>query len=331
MDSTLDQASITIHIGMPKSASTTLQLGLFAPCPAWEYVGQGDRTTAQADLDPVRPDWIWPLISMEQREYERHASTVRETIEQRLDPDKPLVLSEEGFTFSPYLTDAVHYGDRGLIAQRLHQLMPNAKILFVIRNQYRLIESLYGHLSRGGWMKSPGVSEWIALCLKAQAKGQGTPLSIPQYHDVYELYAQQFGKERVKVMLMEEMMADPLDGARRVSEWVGVPWDQVEPHVDFETRNQGFTREENVLRHLYDSLPAVGRFVPKGMRRAAVKLARSGKKMTIAMTQEDQAVLRDQYANGNQMLAETCGLNLGSHGYPMCDPVLHNDCESVVQ
>lgn len=254
---------------------------------------------------------------MEQHEYDRHVSTVRDALEQRMSSDKPMVLSEEGFTFSPYTTGAVHYGDRGLIANRLHQLMPNAKILFVIRNQYRFLESLFGHLSRGGWMKSQDISDWVAHCLQSHAKGQGTALSIPQYHEVYELYQQQFGVERIKVMLMEEMIADPLRQAKSISQWVGVPWDQVEPHVNFETKNQGFTREENLLRGLYESIPSVGRVVPQGLRRKAVQLARSGKKKNIAMTKDDEASLYDQYAKGNALLAECSGLNLGLYGYPV--------------
>ena len=78
--------------------------------------------------------------------------------------------------------------------------MGPAKIIIVVRNQIRLIESLY--LFRAKGFHYEPLDRWL------KAKG-GRPLQFYKFYMVSQCFAEAFGRENVAVFPLEELKADP--------------------------------------------------------------------------------------------------------------------------
>ena len=121
-----------IHIGCPKTATTTLQNNLFAQHPEIASIGkpydsrEGELATQMYSLitkDDVNFDFNRCQQAISREKKSKYVDGVRVTM-----------LSEEKIFVSPSFEEA---------ARRLKKLFPTAKIIVTIRNQLDLIVSWY--------------------------------------------------------------------------------------------------------------------------------------------------------------------------------------------
>lgn len=131
-------SKIYIHIGLQKTATTYLQSKVFPSIQDLLYVGRPYTQENQAfNALQYADDALYDssLLVKEMQNIKRTAS------------GKPVLISDElfsGFAFWGFL-------NRGLIARRLSQVVPEAEIILFIRNQTDLIDSLYNQYVKTGW------------------------------------------------------------------------------------------------------------------------------------------------------------------------------------
>ncbi len=126
-----------IHVGYPKTATTYLQQEVFPHVPGIAYLGKPlhDKAveTAFADLRFLDD------VSFRKDEcFERLRSYVRSKGGQS---DNGLLLSYEGFVCPKHW--GTRLADRSIIAQRLHQVFGEAKIIITLREQISWLGSYY--------------------------------------------------------------------------------------------------------------------------------------------------------------------------------------------
>lgn len=194
---------LLIHIGYHKTGTTFLQTGLFRSpgfVRAWPASTLREKLVNVSELsfDPegARADLLAAAHD------DRPPGTV-------------LVASDERLSGTP------HAGgfDSALIARRLAQVFPEAKVLIGIREQADAVYSVYQQYVRDGG----SASVWAYLHPRA-------PTQVPQpraehweYDRLIALYQDLFGRERVLVLPFEWLRADASEFLARICVFCDAP------------------------------------------------------------------------------------------------------------
>ena len=170
--------STLIHIGMGKAGSTSLQRNIFEKVTNINYL---------TIIDKVVIDILY-LNSFEfKNKYLENPSTLNTTLNKQ-----STIISCESLSF---------FGDQFIICDRLRQIFNNeVTILFIIRNQFDLIQSLYLERLAGGVYVS------FNTFLKQQfLNHQISILPKLNYYNLIKYYKNTFDCNNVKVILFEEL------------------------------------------------------------------------------------------------------------------------------
>ena len=170
--------STLIHIGMGKAGSTSLQRNIFEKVTNINYL---------TIIDKVVIDILY-LNSFEfKKKYLENPSTLNTTLNKQ-----STIISCESLSF---------FGDQFIICDRLRQIFNNeVTILFIIRNQFDLIQSLYLERLAGGVYVS------FNTFLKQQfLNHQISILPKLNYYNLIKYYKNTFDCNNVKVILFEEL------------------------------------------------------------------------------------------------------------------------------
>lgn len=192
---------VVIHIGYHKTATTWLQRAVF---PKLEGVCAGDWAgMLRRELVVVNP-------------YEFDATATRDLVLSDVEVGDVALISYERLSG--------HYAmgglDSSMLAQRLNESFPEAKVLMTIRRQPDMVLASYGQYVRGGGTES------IRRFLRPPRDGYRMPhfdLRYLEYHHLIAHYQPLFGVERVKVLAYEQLGQSAADFAQQVAEFVGVP------------------------------------------------------------------------------------------------------------
>ena len=195
-----------VHVGMPRTATTSLQFNLLSRHSGACYIGKPHTKTRDAVARFTRgltyDVALDPGPALEDFARDSLAPLLREH-------GGPVVISEEEFATS---TPTSRVGPQQ-IAERLHALLPDASILVTIRRQDHALPSLFGHMQRMGFF---GPEDW-GLFLHAL---EATPLlaAAVDHAAVVRRYEKLFGADRVHVIAYEQLLEDPGAYAERVCE-----------------------------------------------------------------------------------------------------------------
>ncbi len=187
-----------IHIGYHKCASSYLQRSFF-----W--------VDEERFFDLGKSNANTYLIAPHPLEFDAHFT--REIFDRRLQEkppgDRQLVLSSERLSGNPHLGG----GDSLIIADRIKEVFPNARILIIIREQVAVIASNYGQYVRQGGRMS--LRRYL-VPPKYIIPGPGFSFINFEYHRLIGYYHELFGRSNVLVLPFEELRRDPGEFVNRV-------------------------------------------------------------------------------------------------------------------
>jgi hypothetical protein len=299
-----------IHIGFPKTATTTLQAHLFSRHPDLVNIGRPFRDHDHGNL-------INSLAQADDCDYdeERMAALIEES---RKLPGTTLVYSDETVATSPI---------RSIAAKRLHRLFPDAHIVAVIREQISAWESLYAHHGR----KLRGIPEpyrgrYVSfdafLAYEYKKAGRGL-LRTFQYAEILDFYAALFGRDRVHVLTFEEFTADKPAFIRRLADILKIDAASVseclERKHEYKRVGESTVRWQKLRSRFFWGVP-VSRFVPGAQQLKKLLLAYmppNNEALEIQWPEEWRGRIADLYRPGNRELMEKFGLPLDRFGYPL--------------
>jgi hypothetical protein len=285
-----------IHVGWPKTGTSTLQQHVFPAFGGKDLVGPHSSLFYRFTQDVIQTDDDRYLA----RTWEGFIADARARL-------PVLIISREDLTKD---------GRTERIADRLHALLPDARILACVRNQRTLIPSFYAQHVRDGcpqrferWLEDNVPRRW--------------------HYDVAVGHFQaRFGADRVKVLAFEHLAADPAGFAAAVCDAVLDGEDG--PHPDelpvtnprsshaarmtMRTLNRLFRTSKWQREPLVTTLPI------RLIRRATDLVARVTPSTRDGLNARESArleALLPDYEASNARLEALTGLELRQYGYPL--------------
>ena len=291
---------ILLHPGFAKTATTTLQEGLFDAHPEIGFLG---RTRDGRSLDR-----LIHRISREDSitfDYAAARDALAAAIA-AIPADRRLLISCENFSL-------YEVADRGLVAARLARLFPNATILFTIRNQNALLSAWYfqkmkKYVKGGHWLN---LEEYVRLKSKEPHRSIIGDLDFAPrvFH-----YVKLFGVERVHVLPFELLHHDRAAFAGRLAGILAIDADAVEARLAKQPLNPRLGTAYVDFHRLY------GRWLPGYIaRKIGTRVAQSGlgTPLETKLPARVRRLVAANCARGNARLDAFFGLGLGDYGYPL--------------
>jgi hypothetical protein len=301
-----------IHVGYPKTGTTTLQRSYFANVPGYTLL----------TAEQPRTGSIYARLSESLRNAPDHdflEATTRAFLTE-VAPDGRLLWSDERLTGD--IWDAGLAPER--VADRLHRLLPEAAILVSVRHQGTLLASLYSrYVKQGGYVR---FADFVA----GRAPGFAVDLDRLAYDRLVARYQELFGDDRVVVVAYEQWRSDPHHFWQSVADLLDAPPPAGLDPVSLPTMNRSLSYPSRwVLRHsnrwfrksVFNPRPRI-----VSLRRAArlrEQLERIDKKLIPGVSTrlapadlEAVDAILSRFEAGNERLARSTGLPLAELGYP---------------
>lgn len=299
-----------IHIGANKTASTTLQRAVFSQCKDINYLGE-DCLNYQ-ELQPI----LDSLVNEDDLYYNK-----RET--ERV--FNKCLVEGEGKTFIYSNEDIMTSMIPSQCAVRLKELVPNAKIMVVLRNQLTAIPSWYlnhgaflRNVPQSYWKRFVSFDDWMNYCSMFFNK---SPLVGFQYNELISLYEKHFGKNNIEIFLFEDFVKDRKNFILKLSWLTGISYETINSLLRNSHERRGITRRKflaHQLKHKFCFSKIDSRFrLPQFIQNRFEQYLSGGEKIVYQMDPKWVNKIYDMYAEGNNRLNLRYGLTLDQYQYPL--------------
>jgi len=302
---------LTIHVGLPKCGSSSMQQGLWNLIPELDFVGPDFAGLTGEQI-------INRVLTLEELQYRQGHEEIALEAGQRFCGKRTTLISNERLTQGPAsFPTLVPFGDRARIAHRLKELFPEARILLVLRNQFPLLMSLFGERLKGPHVAHHSFGQWFALQKANQARGMGSFFDVGDYYPLFSIYRELFGPENIKTVLFEEFVESPEEFHRNTLAFMGLEWEHCKQFWRPTHENSRVSHLELVLQKLMWRFPRGRELVPRNIRRSVGRTSRKFLAIRPTYTDDQTSFLTGVFAEGNAHLALETGLPLERHGYPL--------------
>jgi len=305
-------SNTAIHIGFPKTGTTTLQKHLFAKHPGILYLG---KPYGDTDLKAM----INRLVMQESTVY--HSDSLKEYIKKHLANEpgqekKVFLISDETYV------SAAKVRDKGVVAHRLKELFAEAKILVTIRNQMDAVKSGYigggrilGNVPKKYKNKIISFKEWLEISGKMY---HGDFVRNVVYFDTIDYYARLFGKENICVLLFEDLVKNPHEFTRKLSLFLDIDFETSWDLIQNAHENKRISQADFQIETLRSKLGFIGNvtLIVKLMNGLG-EIWGTSKRSDVDIPGEWYQPLWNLYKEGNRKLVENYRLPLENYGYPL--------------
>ena len=227
--------TLLLHVGLPKTGTTTLQVGLFEECNHLEFMGKFTRKKHEGALFGASCVNEFRKLLNYGNEFcvtESAPLLARQIVEtvENSDKDKVLV-SLEGIT-NPFVdTDYAYPKDVFLKARHLKEVITHVenrdidiKILITIRRQSDILPSLFAQVYLQGFSSAlyeNSYDSFLDFMLDDDVGGFG---AMFKYDALIGNYQSLFGKENVYIAQMEKLfVGEYTEAVRNVSDFLSIP------------------------------------------------------------------------------------------------------------
>jgi hypothetical protein len=311
-------SELYIHLGYPKTATTTFQQHVFPRQRDIVYLGK--TIPSFRYTDPALFPLIDALMTADSVTYDGTAA-LREVmrIHREEAGARPLLISSESFL---HVTAA----DPGVVAERVKAAFSPCKVIITIREQRSLLRSFYGLHGRFGQylfvtkaelepFRLPlAMDHWLELNFRACFRNLPALL---HYDAIIAYYSALLGKENVGVFLFEELKQAPESYIARLAAFMGCDAEAMLSVARGRHEHTGLTRAELLwwqLNRWLSRRPA-GDTVERRITSRWSRWLSRGQTVPDTMSPAWDQRLRALYGPGNQRLANLLQQPLEQYGY----------------
>jgi hypothetical protein len=304
-----------IHIGFPKTGSTTLQNHLFAKHSQIQFLGK-----PYADEEFKRQ--MHRLIMEESTIYD--PAPLKEYLEAFTVEDagkKIIAVSDE------IMVSVSKVRDKGIVAQRLKEVFGECKILVNIRNQFEILKSTYINGCRllttvpGKYRgRFVGFEDWLEYSYEIRSRSH---IANFDYWNTIDFYCRLFGEENVLVQAFEEFVRQKEAYVETLTAFLDI--DKTEAMDLLQNAHDNPRMEQSRLdfEHLVGNRVPIGKnrvlYKAAGLYRSMARIWGKGepKKAKVIIPGHWKQKINETYRDGNQKLMQKYKLPLEDYGYPV--------------
>lgn len=324
-----------LHIGYPKSASTTLQKQLFDRHSELNFLGVYPTKNIGIDSEYVNEnshylrsaelrDFHHIICNIDGVDYRKFSiDKVKKSLEPYLSEQKVNVISNERLASVLF-----SHPDRESKAYRIRGVIGNAKVLIILRNQYDIIKSQYRdhpfdprHLTAN--RKYVSLNQWVEIDRELEVFSFTKSI---KYSNLIKLYQDLFGVKAVKVMLFEDLVYDLNKFCKELSDFLEISEVETKKLLSEKHENKSVSNDYNKYRTFRE---CVGKYVPTILKRNRNIVLLDGFIKNILLKSNitrkpnySEDILHwidSYYREDNNLLSEEFCLNMRKYNYPMED------------
>jgi hypothetical protein len=303
-----------IHIGLPKTASTTLQNRLLGTNRNFIYVGRINNGYA----DDETKELIERITFQDSLEYDAGATAklLQSRRAKAAAADCPMLVSAESLSVGGR-------ADRRLIAERLNQLFAPAKILIVVRAQPAMLQSLYLHHLRASRERFVTFEEWLDQTYGGIRFTDVHRVEL-NYDRLVRAYEEIFGSDNVLVVPFEQIKDKDSACFRVLAGLLNTPFAEVQACFTANVDNQRMSNRHLLTLHIQSRLPSgtnlaeLGQgLLPQAVYEWTRRLVTGGRRVpSPELPERWQKRVAAACAQGNVRLATSKNIPLAALSYP---------------
>ncbi len=325
--------TLYLHIGYPKTGTTTVQKHFFPKIEEIQYLGKFDNENKLFSFDvKIIDDLIFKTegkIGLE--------PNMKEFCQYTESPK--ICISEESFTSNSLRTSIIKSDNicppQEQIAKNLRIFFNDerfdVKILCTIRKQDEMITSQYAqsyvhYYSR--FKETSSFKKFLDLYLNDK-NFKHTYVKTLDYYHVIGIYEEQFGKDNIKILVFEELQNNPRQFYEKLCDYLGVNRDKyykiaIRKVENKRSADQKYkkTRYISVFDKLFmvknKYLPFVKVGTPPKIKNKLKKIKWTDNQKiskTIFLNNDEKDKILDKYKNSNKKLDKEYNLKLKEYGY----------------
>ena len=317
------------QIGFQKCGTTFFEKSLYSSNPEIRFVQASGKPELE---DLLFKKFIYPdRLEYDRQEFERAFAGVAA----KFFPDTPEKIN--GLMFEPFTFVYERRFDRKNVLCRIRESFADTKVIMLIRSQESWIYSHYSNYIRGGGVLS--FYDFIETFLNDPVLDSFSIDWYPLISSLFDI----FGREKVLVVLQEELRDSPQDVANRVFDFLGASRVKVNPGVvnpslgrlglplcrllnhvfsfDYGASSYGYFRALKnsrpgtwqKIRHLF-----IYRFWKIAISKIAYMVDSCYKKEPfLILTKYQRLKFYERYYANNRKLAELLEVDLSKYRYPI--------------
>ena len=312
--------NLIIHVGLPKTGTSFLQSKIFPNLEKIYHSGNGDPnvySTPLACLMNLNHIYRKKNLSFD---FVSEKNKINNFI-QNLDCEK-ILFSSEGLTGSNRYDCLNNIFNTNI----LKMIFPEAKIIFMFRNQSNWLESIYNQRVIKE-KKNIKINNYLGYKNSTFVKGKYLHIEAFNWLNIYENYVKNFESENVLALPYELMKEDMNLFLSKFYEF-----SEIEPYhpkviEDVNPKENVFIAEVNLLLRFYlnsieyikvDKIKKIIRQNDKGFKKLLEKIKIFNLKIDYSkeiLTLEQREKILKIHEESNKKLSELINIDLGQYGY----------------
>ncbi len=299
-----------VHIGLPKTGTTTLQNALFAKQDQFAYIGKEQNLYTDTLRDLINRISFQDSLDYDPAEVAALVATLH-------NGSKPLLVSDEIFSVEGR-------ADRHLVAERLHRLFAPATVLIVVRNQAAMLQSMYLNHVRGSGQRIVSFATWLQQTYGGIRFPDIYRVAL-DYEPLVRTYEDVFGAGNVLVLPFELIREENSLFPTALAKLLHMPAAAVQAKLTKTVDNQRMSNRHLLALHVQErllngaNLAMLGRrLLPQSVYQPIRRLVTGGRRVPSPVLPDEWRVrLPGLCARGNAQLEARKKIPLRQLGYPV--------------
>jgi len=298
---------LIVHVGYPKTASSTLQAHLFANSPGLHYLGR-PFSEGMAQIERA-------MLTLDDKAFVDRLPSIQAHFRKEAQGGdaKPIMISHEGFLRSTRFNGH----DVGRTAERIHQVFveaftetPDTEIIICLRNQPDLFLSHFVQFVKG---TQGDLDRQVDEALANPKRGFSASLL---YSEILDRYAKLFGKDRLHLFTFEEFVTERQAFLDRLSRILNL-----DPEMSAALLKDKHEKQRSKEAGSYALLDRdnatfkLGKLLKVMQLESLSKRVKAGSSRRIALSSLQKRELENLYRASNKTVEATYRIDLTRHGY----------------
>lgn len=340
---------VIIHIGFPKTATTTIQDDIFYQLYKQNkigYLGKTIKKTTRYDRYYPVQDLLRPIFDSSDEAFEEEKILIKQKLESIVDKIEhdQVILSEEILSETRYKVRKIR--DSIQTAKRLNFLFSkyNVEIVMLLRNQLDIVHSLYveSYKEYEQFTETDTFNKYLNHSIKLYPKSE---LIMYDYNNIIKEYISLFGKKNVHIFLFEDLKNEFNTFCKNFSVLFNIEEDLIKNAFSQKHSNKKVKRDDGVYTNEVKVVRRIGEKVffssifndsklsnwiyelfsknkifKKIVSSTILQLLRYKKVLSLTFikypNEEEKEKINTLYKKSNKELSKLMNLNLKDYGYP---------------